>query len=226
LLFWTLNVSINATDFRAVGGFDDDFRGWGGEDLELGYRLSRHRGVAFVGSQDCWAFDMPHDRDISANLASNKRNVLQFLHKHPAPEVELCWALFVQEEMWPVEDAYRGVRDWTAEARHLTVVDEIESGLRDLHSGARVAVFGSGGDVPAWLPPATLADFDRQLLAGLDGSHHTLHAIGLRTPLPDQSVDLVLITSRLRGLWERWGAHILREAHRIGAAVHGPPGPS
>jgi glycosyltransferase involved in cell wall biosynthesis len=223
LLFWTLNVSVNATDFRSVGGFDDDFRGWGVEDLELGYRLSRHRGVEFVGSRECWAFDMPHERDMSANLASNNRNVLQFLHKHPAPEVELCWALFVQDQMWPLEDAFRDVLDWTAKARDLTVVDEIGSGLRDLPEGARVAVFGCGRDVPARLPPCTLADFDRRLLADVDERHDTLHAIGVRTPLPDQSVDLVLITSRLRGLWDRWGAHILHEAHRIGAAVHGPP---
>jgi glycosyltransferase involved in cell wall biosynthesis len=223
LLFWTLNVSVNATDFRSVGGFDDDFRGWGVEDLELGYRLSRHRGVEFVGSRECWAFDMPHDRDRSANLASNDRNVLQFLHKHPAPEVELCWALLVQRELWPIEDAYRGVLDWTIKARDLAVVDEIRSGLRDLPSGARVAVFGCGGDVPGWLPPSMLVDFDQRLLADLDGHHDTLHAIGVRTPLPDQSVDLVLITSRLCGLWGQWGAHILREAHRIGAVVQGPP---
>jgi len=52
-----------------------------------------------------------------------------------------------------------------------------------------------------------------------DGRHSGRHAIGLRTTLPDQSVDRVLITSRLAGLWPRWGAEILAEARRIGRKV-------
>ena len=41
------NVSLRREDFLRVGGFDPDFRGYGGEDFELGYRLLRG-GVRFV----------------------------------------------------------------------------------------------------------------------------------------------------------------------------------
>ena len=41
------NVSLRRSDFEAVSGFDEGFRGYGGEDYELGHRLLRS-GVRFV----------------------------------------------------------------------------------------------------------------------------------------------------------------------------------
>jgi hypothetical protein len=84
----------------------------------------------------------------------------------------------------------------------------------------RLAVFGCGGSVPADLPNAELFEFDEALEPHTDGGRHHLHrGIGLRTPLPAQSMDLVLITSRLAGLRDRWGDRLLEEAHRIGRRV-------
>jgi GT2 family glycosyltransferase len=45
--FVTGNVSVRRDDFLAVGGFDADFRGYGLEDYELGWRLL-HSGVRFL----------------------------------------------------------------------------------------------------------------------------------------------------------------------------------
>jgi hypothetical protein len=95
--------------------------------------------------------------------------------------------------------------------------------LRQLPAGASVVVFGFGGPVPASLPPATLLDFDAALLARAtaDGRHAGHHAIGLRTPLAAKSADAVIITSRLRGLWPRYGKRITAEARRVGRRVLG-----
>lgn len=48
------NVSLRRDDFLAVGGFDPAFRGYGGEDFELGYRLLRS-GVALVADRSARA---------------------------------------------------------------------------------------------------------------------------------------------------------------------------
>ena len=101
------------------------------------------------------------------------------------------------------------------------MADEIAAGLRLARPGDRVAIFGCGGLLPPGVENAEVADFDRELLdqAVQTGGGTGHHAIGIRTVLADQSVDLVLVTSRLAGLWERWGDSIRAEAQRIGARV-------
>lgn len=61
-----------------------------------------------------------------------------------------------------------------------------------------------------------LVDFDEWPEA--DGTA-ILRAMGLRTVLEPGSADLGVITSRLRGLWERWSGDLLAEARRIGGSV-------
>lgn len=39
--FWTSNVSVRKKFIEEVGGFDEDFREYGWEDIELGYRLKQ-----------------------------------------------------------------------------------------------------------------------------------------------------------------------------------------
>lgn len=48
------NVSLRRADFLNVGGFDPAFRGYGGEDFELGYRLLR-AGVTLVADRSARA---------------------------------------------------------------------------------------------------------------------------------------------------------------------------
>ena len=52
--FCTGNVSLRRVDFMAVGGFDTAFRGYGGEDYELGYRL-QGAGVALIADRNAQA---------------------------------------------------------------------------------------------------------------------------------------------------------------------------
>jgi GT2 family glycosyltransferase len=48
------NASLRREDFLRAGGFDASFRGYGGEDYELGYRLL-HAGVRFVADRKAQA---------------------------------------------------------------------------------------------------------------------------------------------------------------------------
>ena len=219
-LFYTMNCSVRAAEFWAVGGFDEIFRSWGIEDTELGYRLY-HNGVALTLSRDAWTVELPQDRAVKRRVFSLMRNARVFLDKSREPFVELLADALCNIELVTIEADAATLARWTEQARELDVAAEIESAVRELPTGASVAVFGCGGSVPASLPPAALLDFDAALLAKAiaDGRHTGYHSIGLRTELAAGSADAVIITSRLRGLWPRYGERILAEAHRVGQHV-------
>ncbi|MEV4489890.1 glycosyltransferase [Micromonospora coxensis] len=234
-LFWTLNCSVPAADFRAVGGFDEEFRSWGGEDMELGIRLHR-RGLAFEVSREAWAVDTPHPRSVTQDVGDNRSNVLTILHKHPEPVTELLWAWFSRHlprlgdtRAWHVRQELPAIQRAIGRVRTRDVTAELTRLRDDVPPGTRIAVFGCGPTLPADFPPAVLLDFDEQLLRRLPhGSRHQIHhSLGIRTVLPDDAVDVVLITPRMTPLWRRWGRHILAEAHRVGRTVRGvDPDPS
>ena len=49
-LFWSLSFAVTARDFTRIGGFDEDYLGYGAEDTDFGQRLARSGGqLVFVG---------------------------------------------------------------------------------------------------------------------------------------------------------------------------------
>lgn len=49
-LFWSLSFAVSARDFTTIGGFDEDYVGYGAEDTDFGQRLSRSQGhLLFIG---------------------------------------------------------------------------------------------------------------------------------------------------------------------------------
>ncbi|MFG2049299.1 glycosyltransferase [Micromonospora sp. NPDC048935] len=224
-LFWSSNCSVPAVDFWAVGGFDEDFRGWGLDDVDLGYRLARN-GTAIQVSLDAWAIESPHERDGAVNFAGLLRNAESFFAKYrfAEPSLELGWLVLqspTEPALCTVEVLSRRVADWTRDCAGRTVTAELEKAFESIAPDARVAVLGAGAVVPAVRQSCVLADFDRQvvdrLVADGAGSRHDVrHNVGVRTALPDNAVDTVVITSRLDGLWSDFGPAILAEARRIG----------
>jgi glycosyltransferase involved in cell wall biosynthesis len=219
--FFTNNCSVRAEDFWAAGGFDESFVKWGAEDLELGLRLERH-GLTPYFLRDGWIIEWPHERSMQDRWQELNENLGYFLAKFPEPAVEVgCLAAERAEyPMWG--EYFVEVEEWTRKARRLDVAQELADAVRrSTGPGDRVAVFGCGGVLPPGLRGAHVADFDRDLLdaAVADGAAVGHHAVGVRTVLPDQSVDVVIVTSRLSGLWDRWQDSVLAEARRIGRKV-------
>ncbi|MCF0093059.1 glycosyltransferase [Micromonospora sp. MH99] len=216
--FWTGNCSIRMDDFRRVGAFEERFQGWGGEDMELGFRLHR-AGLTIELATEAWAVVAPHDRDHKANFDELFANMRLFLSKFPEPAVEMGLAVMVEKgEFWQWEPMYLELLDWQQRARGLSVSDEIADALMDVPDGEAVTIIGCGGELPASLTGATVVDFDHELLerAVRSGDHSGYHALGLATTLSDDSAGTVVITSRMAGLWATWGPEILAEAGRIG----------
>jgi GT2 family glycosyltransferase len=85
-LMYSCNVSVRTGHLRAVGGFDEAFRGWGLEDSELGYRL-RQRGLAFAFNPAAVAYHQ-RTRQVDARMYVEwKRNLAYMIDKHDTPEV-------------------------------------------------------------------------------------------------------------------------------------------
>jgi glycosyltransferase involved in cell wall biosynthesis len=225
-LFFTLNVSVRADDFRATGGFDEAFNGWwGAEDLELGYKLFRD-GVEFHLSFDAWVVDVPHERDLFDLREQLYRQFTVLLELHREPLFEIGCALTLRHLLWSWEADYGDLLAWQREVADKRVAAEIAEAIRDLPPNTTIAVFGAGGDIPPESPPMTVLDFDSSLVqrATESGVHTGHHALGLSTPLAERSVDVVVLTSRLAGVWHRWSDDLLAEARRIGRAVRVCPG--
>lgn len=79
------NMSIKKSDFEAVGGFDDGFKGWGFEDVEFGYRASK-LGIETAYNPHAWTWDATHvvrtDSQRQEQWAANRD---YFLTKHQDP---------------------------------------------------------------------------------------------------------------------------------------------
>lgn len=218
-VYWTINCSMPTADFWAVGGFDEGHRGWAAEDVELGYLLHR-RGLPIRISRAAWVIESHQSRPRQKQLDEFRANMFRYVTRHPEPVNELGWAIVDDYQYWSWEDDNNDLLRYTGEVRGLDVTDEIEQALRGTSGTERVAIIGAGGAVPSSLRPAIVMDFDRELVDRFRGGPHVAHhALGLRTPLADQSVDIVVITSRLAGVWDRWKDRILAEANRIGCDV-------
>ena len=220
LFFFTMNCSVPADDFWAAGGFDEMFRSWGVEDIELGYRLF-HSGINMVLSRDAWAIEVPAKRPVKQLIYSLMRNGRLFLGKSREPYIELLADSYLGVRLSSVMEEGFELARWTQAAREVDVHAEIEDAAAGLAADTRLAIFGCGPSVPSRLPSAALLDFDADLLARATatGTHAGYHAIGLRTSLPAKSADVVIVTSRLSGLWPRFGDQIMREAGRVGQRV-------
>jgi len=89
---WIYYVSCNASASREAieqaGGFDENFTGWGLEDIELGFRLHK-RGVRFAYDPVAVNYHQTHALSLRGLNETADRNLRYFARKHPCLEVEL-----------------------------------------------------------------------------------------------------------------------------------------
>ncbi|GAA4882181.1 glycosyltransferase [Kitasatospora terrestris] len=88
LMWWTCNVSANTAQLREVGAFDEAYRAWGAEDVDLGYRLHT-AGARFVLRRDASSLHVPHEKSYSGNMAAAAANYRYFAAKYDTPVAHL-----------------------------------------------------------------------------------------------------------------------------------------
>jgi hypothetical protein len=81
-------TSVGTELARSVGGFDEAFRSWGGEDIDLGYRLY-NAGARFMMSRQASSIHCPHPKSITTNNASAMSNYRYMTEKYGTPIIEL-----------------------------------------------------------------------------------------------------------------------------------------
>jgi glycosyltransferase involved in cell wall biosynthesis len=91
-VYWTCNASARTAQLRSVGMFDEEFRTYGGEDIDLAYRL--HRAGARVGlSRRASSLHYPHEKGFDQNIASTRRNFWYIAEKYGTPITQLLLPL-------------------------------------------------------------------------------------------------------------------------------------
>jgi len=88
IVYWTCNVSAPTDRLRAVGGFDEQIRSWGGEDLELGYRLHLD-GVRFTLNRAACSVHSPHGSSLADRMAEARGVHRYVAAKHGTPVMRL-----------------------------------------------------------------------------------------------------------------------------------------
>ncbi len=88
LAYWTCNASARTAQLRAVGMFDEAFRTWGSEDVDLAYRLHRD-GARVVLARDAAAIHAPHHKSFEENMRDAAVNQRYMAAKYDTPLIRM-----------------------------------------------------------------------------------------------------------------------------------------
>ncbi|MFE7312221.1 glycosyltransferase [Streptomyces sp. NPDC057555] len=78
---WACNASVRRSHLVAAGGFDEAFVGWGLEDAELGYRLTR-RGLRLRYATEAAVYHLHQEPAAASRHREWRRNLAHFTDVH------------------------------------------------------------------------------------------------------------------------------------------------
>lgn len=85
--YFTCCCTVLTDIFKKINGFEEDYIGWGVEDIDLGYRISQHGKIAFL--RNFSGVHLPHSRSVIYSEQDNCFNLKRLLKKHQRFDVEL-----------------------------------------------------------------------------------------------------------------------------------------
>lgn len=84
--FYSALCAIPKSVFYSAGFFDENLIGWGGEDIDLGYRLSFLGKLTF--NSDIRCVHIPHPRNNYQNEIESRKNMYEMLKKYRNKDME------------------------------------------------------------------------------------------------------------------------------------------
>lgn len=90
--YYTGLCSVDKDIFDQVEGFDENFKQWGSEDVDFGYRISKICKIGFLNNLH--GFHIPHMRDILKNESTNLINIQYMQDKYKTWEFEIMQSFY------------------------------------------------------------------------------------------------------------------------------------
>ncbi|MGW3168431.1 glycosyltransferase family 2 protein [Streptomyces sp. NPDC001142] len=184
--------------------FDEDFRGWGVDDLEWGFRICAS-GLPINLQPHIYALHLPHPRDAAANERTEADNYRRFLRKWPRRDVELSMT---------VGDV-RANETWFAHLAELKHAGRAHSIAAARVTAATQSAVVLGIPVDEHDRPTRPADRARVK----SGDWRLWPLIGMALPMGDQEVELCLLDPSIHRLNESTRKSVLAEAERVAETV-------
>ena len=210
---WSCVLSIPKDWLNKVGGFDERFYNWGGEDSELAFNLFK-KGAKFTIIRDCFGVHIPHK--TQQNRISDNRNKLYFYQKHTCPETEISYffpTYLIEKILGDIQQAYLFNMN-LSEGK----IDSINNQLKDRSKSLAVGI-GLYKEVAE-------LNFDTFLVVnpvfkGIEklAQKNILNKIGLITDFDDNCFDVTYVFDSFQFLPEELYEILLKELHRISKEV-------
>ncbi|WP_043934157.1 glycosyltransferase family 2 protein [Bacillus sp. EB01] len=90
------NLSVKKDTIDRIGGYDEDYKGWGTEDHDLAFRLKK-AGVTFVVEPELIRYHQEHPI-VAGYSKQGKKNRVLFQKKHPVLDVCIRSLKSIQKE--------------------------------------------------------------------------------------------------------------------------------
>jgi glycosyltransferase involved in cell wall biosynthesis len=191
--------------------FDEDFRGYGVEDLEWAHRISA-TGTPLVMGKDVYGIHLPHTRSVAGNRETEKLNYRRFVRKWPGPEVELAAAFGDFEANGLAFGFRRELTSAVGADRAPAVVAGTVDGVSTLVVGAVV----ERGQTTVPVCPGVRFDAHPR--------PEVFPIAGLALPFADRSIEVCHLLPPVLRLSEEYRKTVLGEAERVAETLVWPAG--
>lgn len=172
--YFTCCCTVLSDVFRKICGFAEDYPGWGVEDIDLGYRISRCGKIAFL--QNFSGIHMPHNRSVIYAEQDNCFNLKRMLQKYQSFDIELI-------------SVYR----ISAKKLH-----EFKTFLNRMRMIELTNIpFESETNILYVNPISSENPYGNLLLIDHNGEKHSFNLIGISTFFEDKSISKVYISGNI-----------------------------